>query len=168
VAVGESWATRQHRQLFHAICRRGTIKSENCNRATMERGNRRRLVLLQTLSTRAGRRHQRLGARPRCGGRPHGRGVMEVLSSKSLNSLGNTPLAWSSRVERWRGGLGQAYLLPALSRAGASRVGPCPVSTSRSSNRTGGFPASGSRTRTQAFAHEKPRVRTLSRTRPSS
>jgi hypothetical protein len=29
-----------------------TIKSENCNRATMKRDNRRRLVLLQTLSTR--------------------------------------------------------------------------------------------------------------------
>jgi len=30
----------------------GTIKSENCNLATMERDNRRRLVLLQTLHTR--------------------------------------------------------------------------------------------------------------------
>src|SRR3989304_4687627 len=40
------------------------------------------------------------------------------------------------------------------------------VSTSRSSNRTGGFPASGSRTRTHAFAHGKFRVRTLSRTSP--
>src|SRR5512135_851603 len=34
-----------------------------------------------------------------------------------------------------RGGLGLAYLLPALSGAGASIASPCPVSTSRSSNR---------------------------------
>src|SRR5437763_876319 len=46
-----------------------------------------------------------------------------------------------SRVERWRGGLGQAQRLPALSSAGASLAWPCPVSTSRSSNRTCGFPA---------------------------
>ncbi len=47
----------------------------------------------------------------------------------------------------WRGGLGSAYLLPALSVAGASLSGPCSVSTSRSSNRTGLFQASGSRRR---------------------
>ena len=52
----------------------------------------------------------------------------------------------SGRVERWRGGLGGAYLFPALSSAGASLALPCSGSTSRSSNRTGGFPASGSRT----------------------
>ena len=51
------------------------------------------------------------------------------------------------RVEMWRGGLGCAYLLPALWSAGASLAQPCSVSTSRSSNRTGGFPASGSRRR---------------------
>ena len=51
------------------------------------------------------------------------------------------------RVERWRGGLGFAYLFPALSLAGASLALPCPVSTSRSSNRTCGFPASGFRIR---------------------
>jgi hypothetical protein len=51
------------------------------------------------------------------------------------------------RVEMWRGGLGSAYLLPALSAAGASLSGPCSVSTSRSSNRTGLFQASGSRRR---------------------
>jgi hypothetical protein len=39
------------------------------------------------------------------------------------------------RVERWRGGLGQAHRVPALSSAGASLARPCPVSTSRSSNR---------------------------------
>ena len=33
------------------------------------------------------------------------------------------------RVEGWRGGLGAAYLLPALSSAGASRAAPCSVST---------------------------------------
>ncbi len=52
-----------------------------------------------------------------------------------------------SRVEMWRGGLGWAYLLPSLSSDGASRAQPCSVSTSRSSNRTCGFPASGFRTR---------------------
>jgi len=36
----------------------------------------------------------------------------------------------------WRGSVGLAYLFPALSVAGASLARPCPVSTSRSSNRT--------------------------------
>jgi hypothetical protein len=48
------------------------------------------------------------------------------------------------RVEVWRGDVGSAYLFPALSVAGASRVEPCSVSTPRSSNRTCRFPASGS------------------------
>ena len=53
-----------------------------------------------------------------------------------------------------RGGLGSAYLFPALSSAGASLASPCPVSTPRSSNRTGPFKASGSRTRLDhPFAH---------------
>jgi len=56
------------------------------------------------------------------------------------------------RVERWRGGLGLAYLLPALSSAGASIASPCSVSTSRSSNRTCSFPASGSPSGPQVFA----------------
>jgi len=56
------------------------------------------------------------------------------------------------RVEKWRGGLGAAYLLPALSFAGASLASPCSVSTSRSSNRTCGFPASGSLSGHQVFA----------------
>jgi hypothetical protein len=56
------------------------------------------------------------------------------------------------RVERWRGGGGQAQRLPALSAAGASLARPCPVSTSRSSNRTCRFPASGSHPDLQAFA----------------
>ncbi len=47
----------------------------------------------------------------------------------------------------WRGGLGAAYPWPALSSAGASLAEPCSVSRSRSSNRTGGFTASGSRRR---------------------
>src|SRR3954452_12372570 len=76
-------------------------------------------------------------------------------------------LLGTGRVEEWRGGVGSAYLFPALSVAGASIASPCPVSTPRSSNRTGGFPASGSRTRAHAFAHEKLRFRPLSRTRPS-
>ena len=36
----------------------------------------------------------------------------------------------------WRGSLGVAYLFPPLSSGGASIAPPCPVSTSRSSNRT--------------------------------
>ena len=43
--------------------------------------------------------------------------------------------------------------MPVLSLAGASLALPCSVSTSHSSNRTCGFPASGSRTRPRAFAH---------------
>jgi dienelactone hydrolase len=42
--------------------------------------------------------------------------------------------------------LGSAYLLPALSVAGASLASPCSVSTSRSANRTCPTKASGSRT----------------------
>ena len=59
----------------------------------------------------------------------------------------------------WRGGLGAAYLFPPLSSGGASIASPCSVSTSRSSNRTYGFPASGSPTAV-AFRHTLP---TLSR-----
>ena len=55
----------------------------------------------------------------------------------------------------WRGGLGAAYLFPPLSSGGASIASPCPVSTSRSSNRTCGFPASGSPTAV-AFRHTPP------------
>ena len=64
-----------------------------------------------------------------------------------------------SRVEMWRGGLGMAYLFPPLLSDGASIASPCSVSTSRSSNRTCGFPASGSPTAV-AFRHTLP---TLSR-----
>ena len=45
---------------------------------------------------------------------------------------------------------------------------PRSVSRLRSSNRTGGFPASGSRRRLHAFAHGKSRVRSTKRTRPST
>ena len=50
------------------------------------------------------------------------------------------PGAPLGRVEKWRGGLGAAYLFPALSFAGASLASPCSVSTSRSSNRRADFP----------------------------
>ena len=59
----------------------------------------------------------------------------------------------------WRGGLGAAYLFPPLSSGGASIAAPCSVFTSRPSNRTCGFPASGSPTAV-AFRHTLP---TLSR-----
>ena len=71
------------------------------------------------------------------------------------------------RVEMWRGGVGSAYLLPALSFAGASLAGPCSVSTSRSSNRTGAFNASGSRRKPHVFAHGELRVRWASRSKPN-
>ncbi len=48
-----------------------------------------------------------------------------------------------------------AYLFPPLSSGGASIAAPCSVSTSRSSNRTCGFPASGSPTDV-AFRHTLP------------
>jgi len=67
----------------------------------------------------------------------------------------------------WRGGLGLAYLLPALSFAGASLSKPCSVSTSRSSNWTGAVNASSSRRKHHDFAHEKLRVRSVSRTKPN-
>ena len=59
------------------------------------------------------------------------------------------------------GAAGRAYLWPPLSSGGASRARPWSVSTSRSSNRTCGFPASGSRTRatlspTESYAFGPP------------
>jgi hypothetical protein len=65
--------------------------------------------------------------------------------------MGGTAVSQTGRVERWRGGLGLAYLLPALSSAGASIASPCSVSTSRSSNPACGFPAPGSPT---GFSHQ--------------
>ncbi len=68
----------------------------------------------------------------------------------------------------WRGGLGAAYRFPALSAAGASLAGPCSVSTSRSSNRMCGFPASGSRRKGHDVAHGSLLVRLVRQTRPST
>ncbi len=52
----------------------------------------------------------------------------------------------TSRVERWRGGLGSGMsVYPGFPVVAQNRM-PCPGSTSRSSNRTCGFPASGSPT----------------------
>jgi hypothetical protein len=82
----------------------------------------------------------------------------KVVAGISVSAVRTTP----GRVEMWRGGVGAAYLLPALSSAGASLASPCSVTTSRSSNRTGGSPASGSR-RSHAFAHGKLAVRTQRR-----
>ena len=78
-----------------------------------------------------------------------------------------TPRRLQSRVEMWRGGVGAAYLFPALSSAGASLASPCSVSTSRSSNRTGAFNASGSRRKHHVFAHGRLRVRCPSRRKPN-
>jgi hypothetical protein len=60
--------------------------------------------------------------------------------------------------------LGLAYLLPALSVTGASLASPCSVSTSRSSNRAGGFPAPGFRTRLYSYSASHVRPRTVAAT----
>jgi hypothetical protein len=83
--------------------------------------------------------------------------LLDVFKRYSSTPGPEGPL--KSRVEMWRGGLGLACLLPALSFAGASLSKPCPVSTSRSSNWTGAFNASSSRRKHHDFAHEKLRVR---------
>jgi len=79
----------------------------------------------------------------------------------------NTSLGLCGEVEVWRGGLGAAYLFPALSPAGASLASPCSVSTPRLSNRAGGFPAHGSRRKHHGVAHGRLAVRNLSRTKPN-
>ena len=57
------------------------------------------------------------------------------------------------RVEKWRGGLGAAYLFPPLSSNGASIAAPCSVSTSRSSvGSRAGAPSVGSGGHSTAFA----------------
>src|SRR6266536_6396211 len=77
--------------------------------------------------------------------------------SKKAENVGNCG------VEMWRGGLGAACRFPALSAAGASLSGPCSVSTSRSSNRMCGFPASGSRRKGHDVAHASLLVRLVRR-----
>ena len=69
-------------------------------------------------------------------------------------------------VEVWRGGLGSAHPLPALSSAGASLASPCPVSTPHLSNPARRFPAPGSRRKRHGVAHGRLAVRNLSRTNP--
>ena len=82
--------------------------------------------------------------------------VHSALGPGLFESVYERVLEYECRVEEWRGCLGLAYLLPALSSAGASIASPCPVSTPRSSNRTGAINASGSRTRlTHTFALEE-------------
>ena len=81
-------------------------------------------------------------------------GVKESLEGR-MDRLENKGIFTKfSRVEMC-GGLGAAYLFPPLSSGGASIASPCSVSTSRSSNRTCGFPASGSPTAV-AFRHTYP------------
>ncbi len=50
------------------------------------------------------------------------------------------------RVERWRGGLGRALRVAGPFGCRCPSISSCSVSTSRSSNRTGGLPTSGSPT----------------------
>jgi hypothetical protein len=68
-------------------------------------------------------------------------------------------------VEMWRGGVGAAHRLLALSSPVPQHAS---VSTFRSSNRMGGFPASGSRKEVHDVVHGKWRGRLLRRTRPST
>lgn len=74
------------------------------------------------------------------------------------------------RVDDWRG----SHRSRGVAVAGGFRQCQClspdhsPVSSRRSSHRTCGFPASGARTRSHAFAHGKSRVRTDSRRSPKS
>ena len=77
-----------------------------------------------------------------------GRSFVTVMQSADHRDADHTSLdrRFDGRVEMWRGGVGRAYPFPALSVAGASVTRPCSVSTSRSSNRTCGFAASGSPT----------------------
>jgi transposase len=78
---------------------------------------------------------------------PPDRAIVLCVDEKSqVQALDRSQPLLPSRVERWRGGLGVAYLCPALSFAGASLAAPCSVSTSRSSNRACEFPAHGSPT----------------------
>ena len=74
--------------------------------------------------------------------------VSQAVTQMKMASAASRHAATASdgRVEMWRGGVGRAYPFPALSVAGASVTRPCSVSTSRSSNRTCGFAASGSPT----------------------
>ena len=58
----------------------------------------------------------------------------------------------SGGAGKWRGGVGWHICWPTLSVVGVSPTIPYSVSTSRSSNRTCGWPASGFRTRTHALA----------------
>src|SRR5215472_13401193 len=72
--------------------------------------------------------------------------------------------AWSREVARWF--RRRHVLYPGFPCVAQGRT-PCAVSTSRSSNRTCGFPASGSRTRTHAVAHGRRRLVATNRTKPS-
>jgi hypothetical protein len=101
---------------------------------------------------------------------PARRKVLESLGDHwtGLTVFVEHPDVPMGRVERWRGGLGQAQLLPALSSAGASLARPCPVSTSRSSNRTCRFPASGSHPDPPAFAFGRAARRSGTGKRPRS
>ena len=98
-------------------------------------------------------------ARPLSRGK-HGLMLTAILKSPGLSDKRMPVEKTGSRVEVWRGGLGLAYLLPALSLAGASLASPCSVSTPRSSNRAGRFPAPGFRTRLRKwqFTHVRPRT----------
>src|SRR5260370_717826 len=64
-------------------------------------------------------------------------------------------LLMTGRVEEWRGGLGEALRVAGSFVCRCPSSPPCSVSTPRSSNRTCGFAASGSRTRTHAVAHKR-------------
>jgi len=67
----------------------------------------------------------------------------------------------------WRGGVGAAYLLPALSLVGASLASPCFRFHIPLIEPDGRISRSGSRRKVHEVAHGRLRVHFLRRTRPS-
>jgi hypothetical protein len=72
---------------------------------------------------------------------------MACLYKENGRNTGD-PRGWGcyGRVEEWRGGLGMALRVAGPFGCQCPSIPPCSVSTPRSSNRTCGFPASGSPT----------------------
>ena len=85
-------------------------------------------------------------------------------SANACNSPGPSP---KGRVEEWRGGfrLDLSVSAPFVWRCLSSQA-VTSVSTPPSSNRAGGFPAPGSRTKHHAFAHGSSRPSAVRRTSP--
>jgi hypothetical protein len=84
---------------------------------------------------------------------PTGR-IEQITDRKTLLRLRfRLVFVLTRRVEEWRGWLGGALRVSGPFGCRCPSFSPCPVSTPRSSNRTGGSPASGSPTRLTTYAH---------------